>query len=293
VRRACIDIGSNTTRLLVADVAAGALREVEQHRVFTHVRRGLRSDGSIGPDKIAELIAIVRAQLDRACELGAEPVVVVATAVVRRAPNAAELAEAVRSACGAELRVLSEHEEARFAFAGACGAVRAAGITGGGELGVADVGGGSSELVVGAPPDHVRWWRSLPVGSGDLAEECFRSDPPSEMELDRARRHVAAALEGADVPRPVRAVAVGGSAASLRRLAGGRLDEAAFGLALDLLRSRPSADVAAQFDLARERVRLLPAGLIILQAAQAGFGVPLDLVGGGLREGVLMEMARA
>jgi len=292
VRGACIDIGSNTTRLLVADVADGSLREVEQQRVFTHVRRGLRADGSIAAEKIVELIAIVRGQIDRARELGAEPIVVVATAAVRRAPNSPELADAVRATCGAELRILSEHEEARFAFAGACGAVEAAGgMTG--ELGVADVGGGSSELVVGALPDGVRWWRSLPLGSGDLAEACFRCDPPSEAELAQARGHVAAALESAEVPRPARAVAVGGSAASLRRLAGDRLDESAFRSALRLLLARPSAQVAAQFELDQERVRLLPAGLIILQAAQACFGVPLELVGGGLREGVLMEIARA
>jgi exopolyphosphatase/guanosine-5'-triphosphate,3'-diphosphate pyrophosphatase len=291
VRGACIDIGSNTTRLLVADVAPGDLHEVEQQRVFTHVRRGLRADGAIAGEKLRELVAVVRAQVDRARELGAEPIVV-ATAAVRRAPNAAELAAELRSSCGAELQVLSEHEEARFAFSGACGAVAAAGGMKG-ELGVADVGGGSSELVVGTMPDRVRWWRSLPLGSGDLAESCFRCDPPSEAELDRAREHVDQALGTAEVPRPARAVAVGGSAASLRRMAGDRLDRAAFETALELLLSAPAAELAARYDLDRERVRLLPAGLIILRAAHASFGVPLDLVGGGLREGVLLEMARA
>jgi exopolyphosphatase/guanosine-5'-triphosphate,3'-diphosphate pyrophosphatase len=76
-------------------------------------------------------------------------------------------------------------------------------------------------------------------------------------------------------------------------MAGDRLDRAAFETALELLLSAPAAELAARYDLDRERVRLLPAGLIILRAAHASFGVPLDLVGGGLREGVLLEMARA
>jgi exopolyphosphatase/guanosine-5'-triphosphate,3'-diphosphate pyrophosphatase len=75
-------------------------------------------------------------------------------------------------------------------------------------------------------------------------------------------------------------------------MAGDRLDPPAFVAALELLLSGPAAQVATRFELDEERVRLLPAGLVILERAQAAFGVPLDLVGGGLREGAILEMAR-
>ena len=291
VRRACIDIGSNTTRLLVADVTPAGVEKLEERRAFTHVRRGVGPDGRLAATKITELVGVVAAQLAVARARGSEAVVVVATAAIRRAVNADELAAALHEGCGLQLRVLSEQEEARLAFVGAAGALaevseREVPVS----LGVADVGGGSSELVVGAPPGEVAWVVSLPLGSGDLADAYLRADPPATDELDAARRHVREIMARLSVPRPGRAVAVGGSAASLHRLAGAHLDRAEFAAALELLRAQPAAAVAARFGLDVDRVRLLPAGLLILEAAQAAFGVPLELVGGGLREGVVLEL---
>ena len=157
-------------------------------------------------------------------------------------------------------------------------------------LGVADVGGGSSEVVIGTPPGAISWVTSLPIGSGDLADAHLRADPPAAAELHAARREVERALAGIAIPRPARAVAVGGSAASLHRLAGAHLDRQEFAAALELLRSQPAAVLAKRFDLDVDRVRLLPAGLLILEGIQAAFAVPLELVGGGLREGVVLEL---
>jgi exopolyphosphatase/guanosine-5'-triphosphate,3'-diphosphate pyrophosphatase len=261
--------------------------------VFTHVRQGLQADGTISPEKIAEVVSVVSAQLALAREQGAQDTVAVATAAVRRAANGSDLARALVRECGLELRILSEDEEARLAFIGACGAAAEAGALGDEQLGVVDVGGGSSELVVGTGPDRISWSASLALGSGDLADACFRSDPPSTMELAYARARIDDVLGGLRVPRPAAAVAVGGSAASLRRLAGARLDGPAFETALALLSSGEAEVVAQHSGLDVERVRLLPAGLLILQAVHERFGVPLDLVGGGLREGVLLELAAA
>jgi exopolyphosphatase/guanosine-5'-triphosphate,3'-diphosphate pyrophosphatase len=91
------------------------------------------------------------------------------------------------------------------------------------------------------------------------------------------------------VPHPAEAVAVGGSAASLCRLAGPFLDGEALKRALDLLARTRAADVARRFGLDRERVRLLPAGLLILEGVAGRFGVPLSVARGGIREGVLLE----
>jgi exopolyphosphatase/guanosine-5'-triphosphate,3'-diphosphate pyrophosphatase len=100
---------------------------------------------------------------------------------------------------------------------------------------------------------------------------------------------VSEALAGVTVPRPAEAVAVGGSAASLRRLAGSRLDQEGFRRALGLLAGERTTDLARRFALDRERVRLLPAGLVILQAVSELFGAALEIGCGGVREGVLLE----
>jgi exopolyphosphatase/guanosine-5'-triphosphate,3'-diphosphate pyrophosphatase len=286
VRRACIDIGSNTTRLLVAESDGEVLLEVHQERVFTHIGRGLARDGTIGPNKIAEVVAVVSEQYRLARDLGSADVQAVATAAIRQASNGTELVEAIDRACGLPVRILSEEDEARLAFVGAA---RTLGHVPSGQLGVVDVGGRSSELVVGRAPDQVSWCSSIPIGSGELADRCLRSDPPSPDELRAARAAVDGALDGLAVPRPGEAVAVGGSATSLRRLSGPLLDGEAFAHSLRLLCSERAVDVARRFALDLERVRLLPAGLLILQAASELFGAALQIGRGGLREGILLE----
>jgi exopolyphosphatase/guanosine-5'-triphosphate,3'-diphosphate pyrophosphatase len=286
VRRACIDIGSNTTRLLVADCNGRGLKEVHQERVFTRITRGLLTGGGISEAKVAEVAKVVADQLHVARALGATDVVALATAAIRRASNRDELSSAVRAACGLEITVLTEQEEARLAF---IGAARSLDSSPPGALGVVDVGGGSSELIVGRAPNSVDWSRSVAVGSGDLADAFLRSDPPSPGELERARQRVAQAFHGIEIPSTSLTVAVGGSATSLRRLVGELLDDAVIGRTLRLLGSTTGEEVARRFGLDRERIRLLPGGLLILQAAAERFGADLQIGYGGLREGALLE----
>ena len=186
--------------------------------------------------------------------------------------------------------MLSGEEEARLAFLGARGTLDHEPA---GPLGVADVGGGSCELVVGdADGRSPAFAVSLPFGSGDVADGCLHSDPPTAAELAAARGRVTEELAGLTVPEPAEAVAVGGSATSLRRLAGPVLDAPAFERALALLGAEAAGDIARRFALDRERVRLLPAGLLILQGIAGLFATPLGVGCGGVREGVLLEAAR-
>src|SRR2546421_21027 len=178
------------------------------------------------------------------------------------------------AACGLEVTVLTEQEEARLAFIGAARALNKAPA---GALAVVDVGGGSSELIVGRVPNAVDWSRSLAVGSGDLADAFLHSDPPTPSELGRARQHIDQAFRGIEIPGTSLAVAVGGSATSLRRLAGGLLDHAVFSRTLELLCNAAGDEVARRFGLDRERVRLLPGGLLILQAAAEWLGADLQI----------------
>jgi exopolyphosphatase/guanosine-5'-triphosphate,3'-diphosphate pyrophosphatase len=286
LRLACIDVGSNTTRLLVADRIGGRLTEVHQERAFTRIGHGVGPGGEISAAKIAEVVDVVAAQRAIAADLEAVWVRAVATAAIRRAANGRVLTAAVAHAAGVEIEILSEADEARLAFLGACGTLDAPPA---GALGVVDVGGGSTELVVGTGPDRIGWWASVELGSGALTERRLGDDPPTPTQLDAARSDIATALAGLAPPRPVAAVAVGGSATSLCRLAGPVLDPAALARSLVTLTLAPAAQVALRFEIDPQRARLLPAGLLILEGAATLLGAPLCVGRGGIREGVLLE----
>jgi exopolyphosphatase/guanosine-5'-triphosphate,3'-diphosphate pyrophosphatase len=287
VRRACIDIGSNTTRLLVAECGGPKLLEVYQERSFTRIGRALRHDGRISAEKLDEVARVVAEQRASAIELGALEIRCIATASIRRALNGSELVELVRHQCeGLRVEILSGEDEARLAF---LGAARSLDGDPGGPLGVIDVGGGSCELVVGSAPDKVMWWKSLPLGSGEIAADYLDGDPPSDAAFEQARVRIADRLQGVLPPQVTAAVAVGGSSTSLRRLVGPVLDTGAFERSLSLLATERATDVARRFALDIERVRLLPAALLILQAVARRFTAPVAIGRGGIREGVLLE----
>jgi exopolyphosphatase/guanosine-5'-triphosphate,3'-diphosphate pyrophosphatase len=284
---ACIDIGSNTTRLLVASPRNGGLRELCQQRAFTRIGRSLRDDGHIAEPKIEEVAEVVATQARTAEQLGARALKAVATAAIREAGNRDDLVAAVRSRCGVDVEVLTDGEEARLAFVGATRALTEPAV---GVIAVVDVGGGSSELAIGTIDGGMTWSASLRLGSGSLADAYLRSDPPAAGELDRVRQHVAGAFEGLRIPGADLAVAVGGSATSLRRLVGVLLEPETLERGLRVLATSPVADVARTYELDPERVKLLPAGMLLLEEASTRMGLALQIARGGLREGVILEM---
>ena len=284
---ACIDIGSNTTRLLVADAGNGRLRELVTQRAFTRIGASLLDGGRIPDDKIAETAEVVRTQTVVAREVGAEEVVAVATAAIRSAANREDLVTAVEEAGGMSLSVLTDEEEARLAFVGA---TRTLLRPPDGTIAVIDVGGGSSEVAIGEPDGRMAWSASFRIGSGFLADSYLRSDPPSIDELEKVRRHVAGTIEGLEPPAADSAVAVGGTATSLRRLVGAELSHETLERGIRVLSLTPIDEVARRFELDTERVRLLPAGILILEAMSDVLRLPLRIARGGLREGVVLEL---
>lgn len=285
-RCACVDIGSNTTRLLVAEIAGGRLREVLAQRAFTRLSADCDADNEISAAKIAEVAAVVAGQVRFARELEAGSVRVVATAAVRNAINAAQLVAAVSAAADVELQILSAEDEARLAFAGAIGTLP---DPPDGALAVVDVGGGSSEIVVGTAAAGVTWSISLALGSSSVTAGALRSDPPTVAELAVARDLLADAFAVVRAPRPEAAFAVGGNATSLRRLVGAVLDRHTLARGLQALTSHPSAEVGLRLGIHPERARLLPAGILLLDAASRALGAPLRMAAGGLREGIALE----
>src|ERR1700689_3910203 len=172
---ACIDIGSNTTRLLVAEPADGPLRELLRQRAFTRIGKGLRRDDRIPEKKINEVTGVVATQVRLARELGTQTIRAVATAAIREASNQDEFTRAIAKSCGVEVEVLSDEEEARLAFVGATSALE---HPPGGDIAVIDVGGSSSEVAIGTIGAGVRASSSFRIGSGVPTRSYPHSAPP-------------------------------------------------------------------------------------------------------------------
>jgi exopolyphosphatase / guanosine-5'-triphosphate,3'-diphosphate pyrophosphatase len=284
---AAIDIGSNTTRVLVAEPVDGQLKKVMEQRAYTRINKALDEGGAIREEKVEEVCEVVATQVRLARELGAETIRSVATAAVREASNGEEVARAIAAASGVPVDVLDEAEEGRLSF---IGATKTLGHPVEGTVGVVDVGGGSTEVILGTVPGGVRSVRSWPVGSGVLADELIASDPPSAAEIRKVRDRIDDIFAGVEVERPGQAVAVGGSATSLRRLVGAVLEYETLERGVRVLCGDPAAEVARRFELDPERVRILATGVLLLEKVSELLGQPLQIGKGGLREGVILDL---
>jgi exopolyphosphatase/guanosine-5'-triphosphate,3'-diphosphate pyrophosphatase len=283
---AAIDIGSNTTRLLVAEPVDGQLKKVMEQRAYTRINKAIRDSGAIPEEKAAEVAEVVATQVRLARELGAETIRAVATAAVREASNGRSVAAEIAGEAGVPVDILSDDEEGRLSF---IGATKTLGHPVEGLVGVVDVGGGSTEIILGTVPGGVKEVRSWRVGSGVLADELIASDPPSAAEIRKIRDRIDDLFTGVEVEQPVQAVAVGGSATSLRRLVGAVLEYETLERGIRVLCGDPAADVARRFELDPERVRILATGVLLLEKLSELLGQPLQIGKGGLREGVILD----
>jgi exopolyphosphatase/guanosine-5'-triphosphate,3'-diphosphate pyrophosphatase len=291
MRLACVDIGSNTTRLLVAEIDGdGVWRELMTQRAYTLIGKRTGKSGRIPKEVIADTAEVATTQARLARELEAEEIAIVATAAVRGARNGDKLVEAVEEGSGLPVRVLSGHEEAELAF---IGATKRLGAPVEGTIAVIDVGGGSTEIALGTVDDGSHWDATFRVGSGMLTEAYVTNDPPGVGDLQRMRQHVSGVFEGLELGHADKVVAVGGTATSLRRLVGAELSYETLERGIRILAESAADEVAERFDLAPERVRLLPAGMLILEELSELFGVPLSIGNGGLREGVILSAIAA
>ncbi len=284
---AAIDIGSNTTRLLVAERHDGQLKKLMEQRAYTRIAKARDNGGEVTAGKMDEVAEVVETQVRLARELGADTFRAVATAALREAPNGTDAIERIADRAGIPVAVISEEEEGRLSF---IGATRSLAHPVEGQIAVIDVGGGSSELVHGTVADGVGTIGSWAVGSGRLADEVFSSDPPAAAEVRRARDWVEDRLGGVEAAAPEHAIAVGGSANALRKMVGARLEYETLERALRLLCGHPAAEISQQFGIDPVRVKVLPAGTLILEKFSELLGCPLQIGRGGLREGVVLDL---
>jgi exopolyphosphatase/guanosine-5'-triphosphate,3'-diphosphate pyrophosphatase len=210
-RVAVVDIGTNSTRLLVAEVGDGSLRELERDSIVTRLGQGVEATGRLGDEPMARVFAALDS-FAPAIE-GATVRTAVMTSAVSDAANGAEFAATVRDRYGLEAATLSGDEEARLTSLGAT-ATRSGGET----VLVIDIGGGSTELVVGTGAELV-FHVSTQVGVVRHSERHLHSDPPTADELAALADDARAAFEAA-VPAEVRSrravgIGVGGTATQL------------------------------------------------------------------------------
>lgn len=287
LRCAAIDIGSNTTRVLVAEPGDGQLQKIMEQRAYTRIREATNKKGKITDEKIAEVAEVVATQVRLANESGAEVIRPVATAAVREAPNRKDVVKAIKEAADIDVDVLSEQEEGRLAF---IGATKTLGHPVEGKIAVVDVGGASSEVVLGTIAGGVESVRSWKIGSGTLADDLIENDPPSATEIRKIRDQIEDMFAEVEIDSPDQAVAVGGSATSLRKLVGAVLEYETLERGIRVLSGDPTAEVARRFELDPLRVRILPTGVLLLEKISELLGQPLQIGKGGLREGVILEL---
>jgi exopolyphosphatase / guanosine-5'-triphosphate,3'-diphosphate pyrophosphatase len=283
-RIAVVDLGTNSTRLLVAEVEDGDVTEIEKRSEVPRLGQGVDESGRLADEAIArvhETLAGYREVIDR---LGARPVIGVATSAVRDAENGEEFREGLSERFGIEARTIPGEEEARLTFLGAtAGRARDA------ETMVLDIGGGSTEFVVGRPAANPRFHVSATLGSVRHTERYLESDPPTPDEMAALSEDVRATIEAA-VPSEVRegvsaGIAVAGTATSLAaidlelepydpdRVHGYELTLAASERILARLAAQSVAQRRRVTGLHPDRAPTIVAGAVILAETMRAFGL--------------------
>jgi exopolyphosphatase / guanosine-5'-triphosphate,3'-diphosphate pyrophosphatase len=304
VRVAAVDCGTNSIRLLVADLPEDGQRDVKQdvHREMRIVRLGQGVDrtGLLAPEALERTRVAVVDYAATCLELGVERTRFVATSATRDARNRDDFTRLVHDALGVEPEVASGDEEAALSFLGAT-----AGLTADGPFLVMDIGGGSTELVLGT--DHVVAACSVDIGCVRLTERHLRSDPPSPAEVAAARADVDAALaEAASVVPVEQARTAIGLAGSVTTVAALVLDLPSYQAEKIHLSRIPAAGVrevteqllamthderAALPVMHPGRVDVIGGGALVLQQAVARFGFDEVLVSeADILDGIALSM---
>lgn len=211
LRVAVIDIGSNSTRLLVADVEDGRVTPIERRSTVTRLGRGVDLSGQLAAEAIEAACAAVDPYVATLQEMGAERVDAIATSAVRDAANGSAFVAELRERFALSARILDGEEEARLTYLGATSEHSPAVPTV-----VVDIGGGSTELIVGEGRE-IEWHTSLQAGVVRHTERHLVSNPPTPVELEALAADLRGLIEAATVgaPAAVAGIAVAGTPTSL------------------------------------------------------------------------------
>ena len=279
-RVAVIDVGTNSTRLLVADVEGRQVRPVERRSTVTRLGRGVDLSGRLSAEAIEDACAAIDSYIEAIRELGAGTVDVIATSAVRDAENGAAFVAELRERFDLGARVLDGGEEARLTYVGATAVERPAGPTV-----VIDIGGGSTELIVGEGR-QIACHASLQAGVVRHTERHIASDPPTPAEMEELATDVRGLIEPVvDGWHAADGIAVAGTPTSLaaielelepydpQRVHGHELELPSIQRMLSRLASVPLEERRQIPGLHPERAPTIVAGVVILIEAMRAFGL--------------------
>jgi exopolyphosphatase/guanosine-5'-triphosphate,3'-diphosphate pyrophosphatase len=282
VRVAVVDIGTNSTRLLVADVdGAAGVAELDRRSIVTRLGQGVDATGALADEAVDRVLAVLAEYAAAIEQHGAQRTVAVLTSAVRDAANGPGFARRVRDDFGFDARTIAGDEEARLTFLGATSERPEAAAW---PVVVVDIGGGSTELVVDRA--HV----SLTMGSVRFTERFLHEDPPTRSELDGCASVVRAVLTdgvgfGAEAAIGVAGTVTTLAALDLRlerydrsRVRGHRLTREGARAQLERLAALPLADRREVPALEPERAPVIVAGAIILIETLGHFGLDAIVV---------------
>ncbi len=280
-RVAAIDVGTNSSRLLVADVVGGKVAPVERRSRVTRLGRGVDLSGRLSAEAIEEVCETIGEYVAMIGELGAERVEAIATSAVRDAENGGAFVAELRERFALSPRVLDGEEEARLTYLGATSEHVPTVPT----L-VIDIGGGSTELIVGQGRE-IRFHASMQAGVVRHTERHITSDPPTAQELESLAADVRTSIEKtvAGQPGAEQGVAVAGTPTSLAaielglvpydptRVHGHTLTLPSIQRMLSRLASVPLAERVETPGLHPDRAPTLVAGVVILIETMRAFGL--------------------
>jgi exopolyphosphatase/guanosine-5'-triphosphate,3'-diphosphate pyrophosphatase len=283
VRVAVIDLGTNSTRLLVADVEDGRVTELERRNVVTRLGRGVDLSRQLGSDAIEDVCKVVGDYIAVLEELGAERVAAFATSAARDSSNGDAFIAELRERFALDAQILSGEEEARLTFLGATAERNVTEDT----L-VFDIGGGSTELVCGRD-GQISFHTSLQVGTVRHTERHLLTDPPSTPALEELAADVRARIDEAMASNPAvvaeHGIAVAGTPTSLaaidleldpydpEQVHGHRMSLKSIQRMFSRLAAMPLSERLAIPGLHPGRAPTIVAGVVILIATMRAFGI--------------------
>lgn len=282
-RVAVIDIGTNSTRLLIADVEGTGVDEIYRESRVTRLGRGVDYSGQLSSEGIEAVCEAIAGYMPRIEEEEAESTMVIATSAVRDADNGEAFVAELRERFDLPASVIDGDQEANYTYLGTT-----AGRSGDENLLVVDIGGGSTEMIVGRGPTPA-FHTSLQAGVVRHTERLLTNDPPTSAELEALAKDigklVGAALDGVEIPPVDRAVAVAGTPSSLaaidlelepfdpKAIEGHRLPLRTVQWWLSRLASMPLEERKQVPGLHPDRAQAIVAGVVILIEIMRNFDV--------------------
>lgn len=303
-RIAVVDVGTNSVRLLMVEIAGDELQILDEFGDVTRLGAALARSGAIDEADADRTLAVLKLCVARAEKAGVLELDIVGTEVFRAASNGREVGTALYRDLGHPVRILSPEEEAEASYLGVVGWEEAHGP---GPCLIVDIGGGSTEVILGDGV-AIQFARSVPQGALRVKESFLKGDPASPSEIRAARKSIDLELESLaplskQIPKTARVVAVGGTACAIgawsqkiipydaERIHGCQVGRDALARTIAEWSALPRAEIMRQGAISEGRASVLLGGALIVECLLGRLGAETFQVSTrGLRHGLVLKL---